>query len=160
MFLHRISVACLQLQCSCNSAAAPHLQLNKKLSHAQPALPQPNMQENNIHIYSFAAHELSVAMLSCSCTAAAPPIAVRRQALPFRNSRKNWVSTSSAYFKPSCVCYTPSLPMEPLHPSHLACLPGACYLQVSEYKQCNSIRTQKPYNTSHQNMFFIVQVCF
>ena len=89
MFLHRISIAHLQLQCSCNSAAAPHLQLNKKLPHAQPALPQPNMQENNIHIYSFAARELSVAMLACSCTAAAPHIVIGIQALPFRNSGKN-----------------------------------------------------------------------
>ena len=91
MFLHQLGIAPIQLQCSCNIAAAPHLQLNKMLSHAQPVLPQPNMQENNIHkhIYALAAHERSAAMLACSCTAAAPHIAIRRQALPFRNSRKN-----------------------------------------------------------------------
>ena len=54
MFLHRLGVVPVQLQCSCNSAAAPHLQLKKQLSHAQLALPQPNMQESHIykHIYA------------------------------------------------------------------------------------------------------------
>ena len=111
VFLHQLGFSPIQLQCSCNITAVPHLQLNEKLSHSQLVLPQPNMQENNIHkhIYAFAAHELSVTMLACSCTAAASHIVIRRQALPFINSRKNWLSTNSAYFKPSCVCYTPSL---------------------------------------------------
>ena len=87
-FLHWLGIARIHLQCSGNSAAAPHLQLQKKLSYTQPALPQPNMQERSIHkhVYAFAVLELSVAMLACRCTDAAPNIAIRRQALRFRNS--------------------------------------------------------------------------
>ena len=89
-FLHRLGIARIYLQCNGNSAAAPHMQLQKKLSYTQPALPQPNMQERSInkHIYAFAVRELSVAMLACRCTDAALNIAIRRQALHFRNSSK------------------------------------------------------------------------
>ena len=92
VFLHLLSISLMQLQCSCNTAISQHLQLNKQLSHAQTASPQPNMQENTIeqHIYAFAAYELFVAMLACSCTVAAAHLARRsRQALPSRNPNKN-----------------------------------------------------------------------
>ena len=43
-----------------------------------------------IHIYEFAAYEIFVAMLACSCTVAAAHIASRsRQALPSRKPSKN-----------------------------------------------------------------------
>ena len=79
------------MQCSCTTATVPHLQLNNKLSHAQPALPQPSMQENTIHkhINAFADCERFVAMLACSCTAAAAQTTIKRQALPPGNPIKD-----------------------------------------------------------------------
>ena len=125
VFLHLLSVSLIQLQCNCNTAVSQHLQLKNKLSHAQPASPQPNMQENTIkqHIYAFAAYELFVAMLACSCTVAAAHTASRsRQALPSRNPNKNLTQHKFIIKQIKLRLLHLRLTYVHSHPSHLACL--------------------------------------
>ena len=91
MFLYPLGVVPIQLQRSCNSAAAPHWQLKKNSHTHSQRYHNPTCKKTtnmNIFMHLLLVKFLSPCLLACSCTAAAPHIAIRRQALPFRKSKK------------------------------------------------------------------------
>ena len=143
------SVACqlfaAVLVCSCN-AAAPHFQPKNKLSRPQPASQQPSMQQNNIyiHVYALASLQLLSSRLHAAVLLQLLAKQPKYRLFHPETAAKIPFSTKSPYSAHIGVCYVSSLPMQSLHLSHLACLPGACYLQVSEYMQRSSIRNQRP----------------